>query len=369
MAADYETGRLAFAAHRYDAAMRELEPVAQQGNAQAQYLVGAMLSGVDGVGVKENAAEAAKWFRKAADQGHAEAQLILGLLYAKGDGGLHQDIPEAAKWLRKAADQGDRQAQYSLGALYENDYQWYRLAADQGDTKAQAILAHAFSKGLGVPLDYVRAHMLYDLAASGSSGAERKQYLYWRESVSSMMTPQQIAEATRLAREWKPLDRISAASESRARPWAAPPIPSSFKSQIDALVAEGLAGVTVATPKRGVLPDPPTLLPIGNLPGNDDRWVRVTESVDGKNVYFYDSKTIERKSSLISYWYKVLNADGSSRQVAYDVECGSRRERVTRSVSYSKDGRASESRAATTDWERVIPDSVGETFYALMCGQ
>jgi peptidoglycan hydrolase-like protein with peptidoglycan-binding domain len=65
-------------------------------------------------------AEAAKWWRKAAEQGDAYAQYNLGLMYAKGEG-VTQDDVEAVKWYRKAADQGLAEAQYNLGLMSEKD--------------------------------------------------------------------------------------------------------------------------------------------------------------------------------------------------------------------------------------------------------
>ncbi|MEX4218568.1 sel1 repeat family protein, partial [Haemophilus influenzae] len=61
--------------------------------------------------------EAVKWYRKAAEQGYADAQLNLGNMYAKGLG-VKQDDVEAVKWYRKAAEQGDADAQALLGFAY-----------------------------------------------------------------------------------------------------------------------------------------------------------------------------------------------------------------------------------------------------------
>ena len=62
--------------------------------------------------------EAAKWFRKAAEQGHAESQFDLGLLYTNGEG-VDKDHKEAVKWLRKAAKQGHVNAQKLLNVMGE----------------------------------------------------------------------------------------------------------------------------------------------------------------------------------------------------------------------------------------------------------
>ena len=77
---------------------------------------------------------------------------------------------------------------------------WYRLAADQGMAIAQAKLGIMYLYGKGVPQDYVTAHMWFNIAASRGEENVRKL----RDIVVDIMTPDQIAEAQRLAREWKP---------------------------------------------------------------------------------------------------------------------------------------------------------------------
>ena len=95
----------------------------------------------DGKGVTQDYAEAAKWYRKAADQGIAEAQQNLGVMYENGQG-VPQNPAEAVKRYRRAAEQGNATAQYNLGVNYENGQgvpkddaeaaKWYRLAAGAG---------------------------------------------------------------------------------------------------------------------------------------------------------------------------------------------------------------------------------------------
>ena len=63
-------------------------------------------------------AEAVKWYRLAADQGYADAQNNLGVMYDQGQG-VPQNYAEAVKWYRLAADQGDAAAQYNLGVMYD----------------------------------------------------------------------------------------------------------------------------------------------------------------------------------------------------------------------------------------------------------
>ncbi len=102
--ADYQAGLDAYDRGDYATALREWRPLAEQGNADAQFYLGVMYR--DGQGVPQNDAEAVQWYRKAAEQGDASAQYKLGIGYGKGQG-VPQDDAEAAKWYRKAAEQGD----------------------------------------------------------------------------------------------------------------------------------------------------------------------------------------------------------------------------------------------------------------------
>ena len=137
-------------------------------------------------------------------------------MYENGRG-VPQDHVQAVAWYRKAADQGDADAQFSLGVMYENgrgvprDYvkavAWYRKAADQGDADAQFSLGVKYADGQGVPQDRVQAYKWFNLAASRFAATEREdrdKAAQGRDSVAAKMTPAQIAEARRLARAWKP---------------------------------------------------------------------------------------------------------------------------------------------------------------------
>ena len=117
-------------------------------------------------------AAAVQLCRPLAEHGDARAQLSLGGMYYNGQG-VQQDYPEAAKWTRRAAEQGYTPAQADLGVLYWN--------------------------GQGVPQDVVLAYMWLSLAAAHEPDAVRK-----RDLAASQMTSDEIAEAQRLVREWKP---------------------------------------------------------------------------------------------------------------------------------------------------------------------
>ena len=101
---DYERGLEAYDAGEYEVAAQELRPLAEQGDAVAQYHLGMMYA--DGRGVVQAFAEAARWNSKAAEQGHAGAQSYLGYMYRVGLG-VDRDYTAAVRWWTMAAEQGD----------------------------------------------------------------------------------------------------------------------------------------------------------------------------------------------------------------------------------------------------------------------
>ncbi|MCZ6485717.1 MAG: tetratricopeptide repeat protein [Acidobacteria bacterium] len=124
------------------------------------------------------------------------------------------EVPDdIAEWMKRA-EQGDADAQYRLGVMYNEgqevpqDYKeavrWWRAAAEQGLASSQNNLGVMYDEGRGVPQDYIQAHMWYNLAASDLTGDHRERSVKNRDELAAKMTAQQIAEAQRLAREWKP---------------------------------------------------------------------------------------------------------------------------------------------------------------------
>ena len=170
---DLGNGVAAYESGDYTAALQILRPLAK--HAQAQFYLGLMYR--EGKGVKQDYAVAVTWYRLAADQGYAAAQRSLGLMYLGGLG-VPRNLVEAVKW--------------------------FRLAADQADANAQWALAHAYMEGWSVPQDYVIAHLWLNLsAAQGFQSAVRD-----RDSIAPLMTASQIAEAQKLASEWKPTRHV-----------------------------------------------------------------------------------------------------------------------------------------------------------------
>jgi TPR repeat protein len=111
----------------------------------------------EGKGVPQDHTDAVKWWRLAADQGHANAQSNLGGMYKNGRG-VPQDHTEAVNLFRLAADQGNAVAQCILGSIYlagegvPQDFtkaaHLFKLAADQGDADAITYLNQALHQVL-----------------------------------------------------------------------------------------------------------------------------------------------------------------------------------------------------------------------------
>ena len=150
-------------------------PLAEKGDAAAQYSLGTLYA--EGKGVEQNDATAFLWFQRAANQGDAAAQYNVGASYATGAGVAKSDV-EAAKWFRRAADQGMAFAQLNLGLLY--------------------------AAGNGVPQDNVEAFKWLELAFAGlPPGGPRMDVARAMTDVSAKMTRDQLIEAKQRQRAWQ----------------------------------------------------------------------------------------------------------------------------------------------------------------------
>ena len=98
----------------------------------------------------------------------------------------------------------DGQTAYQRGD-YAAAIGYWRPLAEEGHATAHGNLGVMYANGQGVPQDYAQAHMWFNLAASRlPSSALRSKAVEGRDAMAAKMTPDQIAEAQRLAREWKP---------------------------------------------------------------------------------------------------------------------------------------------------------------------
>lgn len=180
----------------YSEAAKWFRRAAEQGHTRAQSSIGVYYN--MGQGGPQDYAMAAMWYRKAAEKGDPNAQNNLGVLYYRGDGVL-QNYVEAVKWYRLAAEQWVQGAWYNLGTSYDyghgvrQDYveatRWYRKAAVTGHADAQTSLGVLYYNGDGVLQDYVKAHMWFNLAATNGASSEN------RRVVADRMTQEQIAKA------------------------------------------------------------------------------------------------------------------------------------------------------------------------------
>ena len=224
--AGFEEGIRAYKSQDYATAFREWQPLAQQGDAGAQFLLGALYA--QGHGMPQDYGQAAQWFQRAAEQGHVAAQFNLGVRYHEGRG-VPQDSSQAAAWFQRAAQQGFDRAQYNLGVLYMNgdgvprDHgqaaQWFRRAADQEEPKAQYNLGLMCASGVGVPQDLGAAYVWFTLAvARMPMGADRDQAVRNRDVVAARLTPDQAAAAQARASAWQPPGASPTSSSARRPP-------------------------------------------------------------------------------------------------------------------------------------------------------
>jgi hypothetical protein len=204
--AGLKEGYAALSRQDYATAIKEYRPLAERGNAEAQYRIGRMYE--FGKGYPQDKAQGIAWIRKAAAQNHADAQQELGVIYATGDG-VKQDDVQAVAWFRKAATQGDPTAQYNLGLLYakgqgvEKDYAqaiaWWRKSAAQGNADAQFKLGVVYHTGQGVAKDEVLALANATIAARDGD----KENIEYRDEIAKQLTPEQRRSALALADAWK----------------------------------------------------------------------------------------------------------------------------------------------------------------------
>jgi TPR repeat protein len=113
-----------------------------------------------------------EWFRKAAEQGMASAQLNIGNMYNNGEG-VPQSYSKAVRWYRKAAEQGAAKAQFNLGNMYDT--------------------------GEGVSRNPVMAYVVNNLAAAQGHESARNN----RDIIANDLSREQIAEGQRMASEWR----------------------------------------------------------------------------------------------------------------------------------------------------------------------
>lgn len=160
--ADFAAGIKAYDTEDDVAALRELLPVADAGNAEAQYKIGIIYD--RNKGVPRNAEKTIAYFKRAAMAGYVKAQYNLGVVLIEQKGSK-KFVENGLNWLLRAANSGYLPAMFNLGAYYDIgefvsvDYQvaffWYKRAAEENYASAQFNLGILYITGRGVKRDYV----------------------------------------------------------------------------------------------------------------------------------------------------------------------------------------------------------------------
>jgi len=210
--ADAQQGWAAYLKGDYAAALKELKPLADAGDRDAEYYLGTMYS--DGHGVPRSSREAAAWFEKAAQQGQADAQFSLGFALVNGAGEGADAVPAdpaaGVAWLEKAGGQGNVSAAYYLGYLYwtgtsvpadrDKAISWSVRAADLGDAAAQYQAGAILASTPGA-MNAINAYKWFELAAR--KGEPRAAQA--RDKVAAeRLAPAEVQQAKTLADAWHP---------------------------------------------------------------------------------------------------------------------------------------------------------------------
>lgn len=240
--ANFQTGLEAYKRGDFAAALKEWQPLAEQGDANSQYNLGMLYA--RGQGVPQDYPKAIDWYQKAAAQGVAAAQYNLGVIYANGQGvppnaeearkwflqaanqgvgnaaeglgniyhesGAFQNAAEAEKWYRQAAERGVASAAFHLGVMYDvgqgvtKNYdealKWYHKAADAGYPAAMTNLGILYYNAQGVKRDLVQAYAWF--ARADKNGDPRAKEMI--PIAASKMTPALVKKAQAAVDEWQP---------------------------------------------------------------------------------------------------------------------------------------------------------------------
>lgn len=183
-----------------------LAEAAAKGETQALFEIAARYT--EGRGVTADRAEAAKWYKLAADRGLAPAQYRLANLYEKANG-VERNLSEAKRYYTLAAEQGNAGAMHNLAVLLASDAagqpdftaaaQWFIKASELGVRDSQFNLAILYARGSGVKQDIEESYKWFAIAAKdGDADAAQK-----RDEVAGAMNPQQLQSAKAKVDAWK----------------------------------------------------------------------------------------------------------------------------------------------------------------------
>jgi uncharacterized protein len=201
-------GSAYFAASRFlrRSPVKQLVRRAESGDAKAAFQLGQLyFRGGENIG--KNPAEAAKWYRRAAEAGLSKAQNNIGVMYSKGEG-VTKDEAVAVEWLTKAALQSNQAAERNLGRHYldgngiPQNYvesaRWFRKAAEQGDASSQRLLGALYLRGMGVQRDIVVGYAWLLLAKASGDTPSRDSL----DAIGKQLSTRQVHEAQQFASDW-----------------------------------------------------------------------------------------------------------------------------------------------------------------------
>jgi uncharacterized protein len=193
----------------YTQAHQLLGPLADQGNAVAQEILGFMYA--RGEGIQRDDAAAFRWFTLAAEAGRAEAQFELGRMYREGLG-VTADGKTALLWFRRAAEQGKTDACNSVAELYLGSsgipadqtaaLAWFFRAAERGSAQAMYNIGLHYAEGQGVDRDEIEAFKWFVLAHAEAIGDLRDGAARARASLAERLMPMQVQMGLVRARDW-----------------------------------------------------------------------------------------------------------------------------------------------------------------------
>lgn len=198
-ASAYDDAVLAFESRDYALALDLSLPLAQKNDVDAMTLLGRVYD--EGFNKPQ---DAFPWFKKAAEQGNAQAQVELAELYDAGEG-VAQDTEKAIAWYEKAAAQGHDEAQLALGLHYSEDMDdnvtaidYFKKAAQQGNATAQYRLGMLYLGDNGVEADKLKAWLYFTLAANKVPEAAQA-----RDVLELEMSNIQLKQATLQLKQWQ----------------------------------------------------------------------------------------------------------------------------------------------------------------------
>lgn len=220
-ASQFDAAKKAFDNDHYGVAMKGFTPLAEAGNAKAQYYMGLIYRytwsddfGGDGTRHPADPKMQIQWFTKAAEQGDIPSQLALGDVYDHGYG-ENADRGPGTHWYQLAADADDAAGQFHLGLAYENatgvpkdEAQaavWYRKAAKQGYVEALYKLGVIYSWGRGVGKSNLIAYEYMGLTEAMGKSVETGAPIMTgndKEALRKQLSELEIEKGNEFVKNW-----------------------------------------------------------------------------------------------------------------------------------------------------------------------